>query len=134
MQNKIIPYNPKLRQYARQLRNNSTATEIILWKNIRKRAYGVQFHRQVPLLDYIVDFYCHEIMLAIEVDGTIHEYKYQYDKRRQERLEERGIRFLRFTNTEIRNELFSVLLAIQQRVEELKANIDTPAALALKGT
>ena len=73
MRNKIIPYNPKLKLLARELRKNSTLSEVLLWQNIKQRGYGVQFHRQVPMLDYIVDFYCHEIGLAIEIDGSSHE-------------------------------------------------------------
>ena len=66
--NDIIPYRPHLREYARELRNNPTEEEKILWKHLRKKQIlGYQFHRQVPLLDYIVDFYCHELKLAITV-------------------------------------------------------------------
>ena len=119
MRNKIIPYNPELRAYARILRKNSTLPEVILWQHIRKRAFGIQFHRQVPMLDYIVDFYCHEIGLAIEVDGSSHDHKFLYDARRQGRLEQEGLQFLRFTNDEILNDLFNVLLAIETKVDEL---------------
>jgi len=56
MRNKIIPYNPKLKEYARYLRNNSTLSEVLLWQKIKNKSFEVQFHRQVPLLDYIVDF------------------------------------------------------------------------------
>ena len=52
----IIPYNPKLREFARYLRNNSTLSEVLLWKEIKNKALGVEFKRQVPILDYIVDF------------------------------------------------------------------------------
>lgn len=93
MKNKIIPYDPKLKELARQLRKNSTLSEILLWQKIKNRTYGVQFHRQVPLLDYIVDFYCHELMLAIEVDGNSHDHKYEYDCKRQHRLEKEGVGF-----------------------------------------
>lgn len=79
MRNKIIPYNPKLKEYARYLRNNSTLSEVLLWQKIKNKSFGVQFHRQVPLLDYIVDFYCHELMLVIEIDGNSHDFKYDYD-------------------------------------------------------
>lgn len=54
MRNKIIPYHPELKFYARELRKKSTLCEVILWQKIRKRALGVQFHRQVPMLNYIV--------------------------------------------------------------------------------
>ena len=119
MPNKIIPYKPYLREYARVLRKNSTLSEIILWKHIKKRGLGVQFHRQVPMLDYIVDFYCHEIGLAIEVDGKIHDYSYLTDAKRQGRLEEEGVQFIRFSNSEIKHHLFHVLQALQTKVDEL---------------
>lgn len=119
MPNKIIPYRPELRDLARSLRKNSTLSEVILWQNIKKRALGVQFHRQVPMLDYIVDFYCHEIGLAIEIDGSSHDHKFLYDARRQGRLEKEGVQFIRFTDEEVKKELFSVLLALEEKVKEL---------------
>lgn len=118
--NKIIPYNPKLKAYARKLRKESTLAEVLLWMKIKNRSLGVQFHRQVPLLDYIVDFYCHELMLAIEIDGNSHDYKYKYDIHRQGRLEEKGVVFLRFSNIDIKNQMFMVLLSIEEKIEELK--------------
>ena len=95
VKNKIIPYNPKLKEYARQLRKNSTLAEVLLWKNIKNKALGVQFHRQVPMLDCIVDFYCHELMIAIEIDGDSHEHRYFEDKARQNNLEDYGVQFIR---------------------------------------
>lgn len=71
---KIIPYKPYLKQLARNLRNNSTVSEIILWKYLQgKQMKGYDFHRQKPLGNYIVDFYCNELMLAIEIDGDSHD-------------------------------------------------------------
>lgn len=80
MKNKIIPYNPKLKEFARQLRKNSTLSEVLLWEKLKQRSMGVQFHRRVPLLEYIVDFYCHELQLAIEIDGVSHDFKYDKDQ------------------------------------------------------
>jgi len=119
MTNKIIPYNPKLKELARQLRKNSTLSEVLLWQKIKQKGYGVQFHRQVPLLEYIVDFYCHELKLAIEVDGDSHNFKEDYDSKRQKELEAYSIIFLRFTDIEIKQNMFSVLLAIEQKIELL---------------
>ncbi|SHJ06163.1 endonuclease domain-containing protein [Pseudozobellia thermophila] len=124
MKNKIIPYDPKLKELARQLRKNSTLSEVLLWQNIKNRAYTVQFHRQVPLLDYIVDFYCHELMLAIEIDGNSHDYKYEYDSTRQGRLEKEGVRFLRLTDEEVKQEMFSVLLKIEETIKQLKEKME----------
>ena len=91
MNSKIIPYNPKLREFARQLRNNSTLSEVLLWKQIKGKALGVEFKRQVPMLEYIVDFYCQEIGLAIEVDGNIHDFRYLEDTQRQQEIEKYGV-------------------------------------------
>ncbi|MBP0905771.1 endonuclease domain-containing protein [Mariniflexile gromovii] len=120
MRNKIIPYNPELKLLARQLRKNSTLPEVLLWQNIKQRGYGVQFHRQVPMLNYIVDFYCHEIGLAIEIDGVTHEYAYLYDSKRQGELEVYGVTFLRFSNEEVKKNMFSVLLVIEETVRRLQ--------------
>ena len=119
MANKIIPYKPELREYARFLRKNSTLSEVLLWMKIKNKVYGVQFHRQVPMLDYIVDFYCHEIGLAIEIDGNSHDYKYEYDAKRQGRLEKEGVIFIRFSDIEVKKDMFSVLFALEHKIEEL---------------
>ena len=120
MKNKIIPYNQRLTEYARYLRNNSTLAEILLWQKIKRKALSVEFHRQVPMLNYIVDFYCHELMLAIEIDGNSHDFKYEYDTNRQGELETWGVQFIRFTDVEVKKEIFSVILAIEQQIEQLK--------------
>jgi very-short-patch-repair endonuclease len=119
VKNKIIPYDPKLKILARQLRKNSTLPEVLLWQNIKQRAYGVQFHRQVPMLNYIADFYCHELRLVIEIDGESHEHSFLYDAKRQSDIEAYGVIFLRFSNDEIKNNMFSVLLVIEETIKEL---------------
>lgn len=119
MRNKIIPYHPALKLLARQLRKNSTLPEVLLWQNIKQRAYAVQFHRQVPMLNYIVDFYCHEIGLAIEIDGSSHDHSFIYDSKRQGELETYGVTFLRSSNEEVKKNMFSVLLVIEKTVKEL---------------
>ncbi len=116
----IIPYNPKLREFARYLRNNSTLSEVLLWKEIKNKALGVEFKRQVPILDYIVDFYCQELKLAIEVDGHIHDFRYVEDKVRQEQIEQWGITFIRFSNEDIKTNMFSVVLSLESKIDELK--------------
>ena len=119
MANKIIPYNPILKALARQLRKNSTLAEVLLWQKIKQKGYGVQFHRQVPLLEYIVDFYCHELMLVIEVDGDSHDFKDENDAKRQQDLEAQGITFLRFSDTDVKKNMFSVLGVVEETVADL---------------
>ncbi|MGV2481542.1 UNVERIFIED_CONTAM: DUF559 domain-containing protein, partial [Salmonella enterica subsp. enterica serovar Weltevreden] len=74
MKNKILPYNPALKELAQRLRKQGILSEVLLWKKIKNKSLGVEFHRQVPLDNYIVDFYCHELMLAIEIDGNSHDH------------------------------------------------------------
>jgi len=123
--NKIIPYQMDLKSKARRLRKNSTYSEILLWQEIKNRQLGYQFHRQVPLLDYIVDFYCHELRLAIEVDGKCHESDsaMHYDAGRQMRLEECGIRFLRFHYERMKSDINKVLEAIRAWIERVRPSL-----------
>ena len=118
MSNKIIPYRSDLKELARSLRKNQTEAEKHLWDAIRRKKLGVEFHRQVPILDFIVDFYCHEIGLAIEVDGSIHDTQFLEDAHRAGQIEQYGIKILRFTNEAIFKNIKSVLVLIQAEIEE----------------
>ncbi|TDQ32673.1 endonuclease domain-containing protein [Zeaxanthinibacter enoshimensis] len=125
MKNKIIPYNPELRRYAQELRKNSTLSEVLLWDHIKKKALGVEFHRQVPLLHFIVDFYCHELQLVVEIDGDSHLHKYEYDVRRQGNLEKLGLSFIRFTDHQVKQELFSVIIDLEERIQVPRSSPET---------
>ena len=120
MRNKIIPYGRNLKQFARKLRNNSTRSEILLWKRIRKKALGVQFHRQVPIGGFIVDFYCHELKLAIEIDGSSHDDQLHKDQYRQHKLEKYGIKFLRFPDQTVKRSISNVVWAIIDTIQEMQ--------------
>ena len=117
----LIPYDPKLKQRSRQLRNNSTLSEVLLWNQLkRKQMKGYQFLRQKPLDHYIVDFFCYDLMLAIEIDGSSHDDKLEEDEIRQERLESFGVRFLRFTDRDVKKNLEGVLQCIEAWIEEFE--------------
>ena len=75
---------------------------------------GYDFHRQRPIDRYIVDFFCSELALAIEIDGDSHDDRYEVDSYRQSRLEAQGIRFLRFSDMEIKNNIDGVLEFIKK--------------------
>ena len=110
-----LPYNSRLKKFARELRKHSTLAEVLLWQNLKRRQRnGYDFHRQRPVDEYILDFFCPELMLAIEIDGGSHKLKGQHDEKRQRRLEAMGIQFLRFKETEVRRNLDGVLRAIEQ--------------------
>ncbi len=88
---------------AKDLRNNPTHSEIVLWGYLKQRPLTFKFRRQHPIANYIVDFYCHELKLIIEVDGNIHANRKVLinDIERQTFLETNRLHFLRFTNNEV---------------------------------
>lgn len=96
MKNTILPYNPALKELAKQLRKQGVLSEVLLWQKIKNKSLGIEFHRQVPIDNYIVDFYCHELMLAIEIDGNSHiNTDVQInDDARQKTIEKLGVIFI----------------------------------------
>ena len=121
MRRKIITYKHYLKEYARKLRKNMTLSEVLLWNHLKRRQMcGLQFNRQRPIDNYIVDFYCKDLQLAIEIDGSSHysEEAQEKDKIRQEKLESLGVRFLRFDNSEINQDMPNVLRAIEGWIVE----------------
>lgn len=122
MKNKIIPYNPKLKELAQRLRKQQILGEALLWKQLRGKAFGVEFHRQVPMLEYIVDFYCHELMLVIEIDGLTHNFEgaEERDAERQLAIEAYGVTFLRLNDADIKKNMPGVIRIIENTVDLLK--------------
>jgi len=113
-----IYYNPSLKQKARELRNNSTLSEVLLWIELKElKKYGYDFHRQKPIDNYIVDFFCYKLMLAIEIDGVSHGRRAEKDEKRQKRLENLGIKFLRFDDLEIKWNVDAVMKKIKGWIE-----------------
>lgn len=111
----ILPYREDLIDKARKLRKKSTPGERAIWDALRrKQVLGFEFRRQRPVDSFILDFYCKECMLAIEIDGSSHYYKQEYDTIRQKRLESMGITFLRFSETDAKNHTESVVLEIEK--------------------
>jgi very-short-patch-repair endonuclease len=116
MKRRIIPYNTILKAFARQLRNNSTKSEIKLWQFLKnKQMYDYDFHRQKPLLNFIADFYCYELNLVIELDGYSHifEETLQKDKIKEDELKKVGLDILRFDDDEVMNDIDNVLRTIE---------------------
>jgi very-short-patch-repair endonuclease len=111
----IIPYSPKLKEFARKLRNDSTFTEILLWNYLKgKQMQGYDFDRQRPIDNFIVDFYCKNLHLAIEVDGESHYANPDRDKKKDQRLNELGVTVLRFDDMDVRHKLDKVLEEIEK--------------------
>ncbi|MDO8550422.1 MAG: endonuclease domain-containing protein [Ignavibacteria bacterium] len=90
-----------------------------MWMFLKnKQMLGYDFHRQKPLDEYIVDFFCNELMLTIEIDGLSHYNSQEYDRKRQEKLESIGIRFLRFEDDEVFYNITKVLDIIEKWIIE----------------
>ena len=101
-----------------------TLSEVLLWQEIRKnQLLGHQFHRQVPMLDFILDFYCHELKLAIEIDGVSHDF--EKDKLRDKRLAEYEVAVLRFDDKDVKRDIREVLNHIYYTIEQLRKNTPT---------
>lgn len=122
------PYNKNLKYNARQLRNNMTEAEQKLWLRLRqKQILGLQFYRQKPILNFIVDFYCPAASLIIECDGSQHlnEKGLQYDLVRDQALTQLNLTVLRFNNLQILHELDAVIQTIENVI--LSQHADNPS-------
>ena len=119
---KIIPYNKNLKALARKLRNDMTFGEVLLWNQLKQdQLWGFDFDRQRCIVNYIVDFYCKDLMLAIEIDGMshYHEEAFLKDDIRQNKLESLGVKFIRFTEAETKYEMQNVIRFIEGKVIEI---------------
>jgi very-short-patch-repair endonuclease len=92
--------------------------EVLLWRHLKGRQRrGVDFHRQKPIDEYIVDFFAPELMLAVEIDGDTHRFKEQEDIERQQKLEALGISFLRISDRRVKTGIDYVIHAIDDWIE-----------------
>jgi len=120
-----INYNPKLKELARKLRNNSTKSEIKLWQCLKgKKMMGYVFNRQKPINNIIVDFFCNKLKLVIELDGYTHTFEEIAikDKLKEEKLQALGISVLRFWDEDVAKDLEGVLKVIQDFIRRFERN------------
>ncbi len=132
---KKIFNNTRFKKGRRRLRNDMTGAECTLWKHLRRRNIrGFKFRRQFSIDSYILDFYCPQLKLAIEVDGDSHltDEELEYDKKRQNYIEKYEIQFLRFFNGEIYNDIDNVIVRIIDKINELTL-LTTSASPLIKG-
>lgn len=95
-----------------------TNTEKILWQQLRTNKLGWHFRRQQIIHGYIVDFYCHQKSLIIEIDGEIHDHQIEEDKERENALREYGFHIIRFKNEDVKRNLYQVLAKIRRFCED----------------
>lgn len=128
----IIKYNPKLKELARELRRNATKSEVRLWQRLKRdQMHGYDFHRQKPIDEYIVDFFCNKLRLAIEVDGYSHQLEeiWEKDVIKTKRLNELGIQVFRFADHQVLNDMDNVLRVIEEYIFQFEANRPTPPSI-----
>ena len=105
----------------RFLRRNMTSAERIIWDELRKYKLGFKFRRQFSIGNYILDFYCPQKRLAIEIDGEVHQFQKEYDHVREVFLEEYNINILRFKNSEVKNHIQKAPSEIKNHLTQDKA-------------
>lgn len=123
-ENMFYGAGPLIFQKASELRNQMTPAEEVLWNNIHINQWKLKFRRQHPISNYIADFYCHNIKLVIELDGSIHDLEETkiIDKQREQDLIGLGLTVLRFKNEEIFKNLSSVLTTISTTISKLQSS------------
>ena len=123
--NTTMFYNakPTIFERAKLLRANMTDAELKLWSYLRNNKLGVRFKAQHPIDLFIADFYCHQVKLVVEVDGSIHNLQADYDEGRTEEIERFGIVVIRFANDEVIHHIDKVLISIQATIKSQKALI-----------
>ena len=124
--------HPIILAHAREMRHPQTSAETIVWKVLRNKSTGYKFRRQHPIDMFIIDFYCAEAKLLIEIDGDSHFIPKQeeYDKARTEYLEDLGYKLIRFTNNDVRYNIHviadQIMRTVENRISELMNKHNEP--------
>ena len=116
--------SPDKLHFAREQRRKPTRAEEALWQALRGGALGARFRRQHPIGDFVLDFYCAEAKLAVEVDGSTHDERPGYDGWRDSELQRRGIRTVRFASDVVESDLAGVLRRLRASLPPI-ADADT---------
>ena len=131
-QGNLFQYNKDLKSFAKYNRNNMTKAEVCLWKFVigNKQMLGYQFRRQRPVLNYIADFLCKELMLIIEVDGLTHLSQEVSDKDdiREKELATIGFKVLRFSDIEVLNDIQNVSRVIEFFIKDFQEKTEPSIA------
>lgn len=110
-----LPYNPALNAHAKALRKAGNLAEVLLWNQLKNmQLHGLDFDRQKIIGNYIVDFYCAERQVVLEVDGTSHDSKFEYDTQRDAFLKGLGLTVIHLLDTDVKNNLAGVMAFLQQ--------------------
>ena len=112
-----LPYNPSLTKYVRDKRKAGILSEVLFWQQVHKGSFhNIDFDRQRIIGNYIVDFYVKKLGLVIEIDGSSHDEKQEYDAKRQRYLEGLGLRVYRITDFDVKNNLEIVMIDLENYI------------------
>ena len=114
-----LPYNIKLKSRARALRKAGVLSEVIFWLQVHKGMFWkIDFDRQRIIGNYIVDFYVKTLGLVIEIDGSSHNDKEEYDQKRDDYLISLGLRVYRISDLRVKHDLNNVMMELEQYIVE----------------
>jgi len=117
--NLSLPQNEKLKDKSKELRKAGVLSEVLFWKRVnKKQLLGLDIDRQKIIGNYIVDFYVKQLGLVIEIDGSSHNDKYEYDLKRIEYLESLGLNIVRIDDLDVKKNLESVVQYIEKYIIE----------------
>ncbi len=116
----MLKYNPNLKKYAQDNRKAGNLSEALLWLQLKGTKMKYNFHRQKPIGNYIVDFFCPKLNLVIEIDGVSHDDKRESDVVRETYLKSLGLNLIRFDDREIKLQMDSVLEFIRNTVYDIE--------------
>jgi very-short-patch-repair endonuclease len=110
-----LPYNPKLKERARNLRKARNLPEVLFWNRVKKHQFmDLDFDRQKIIGNYIADFYCSTQNVVIEIDGPIHKDRVEYDRERDLFMESLGLKIIRIPSEQILFHLDQVMISLQE--------------------
>ncbi|HOK10602.1 MAG TPA: DUF559 domain-containing protein, partial [Candidatus Hydrogenedens sp.] len=128
-----LPYNSDLKERARELRKAGNLSEVLFWKRVRNRQFmNLDFDRQKIIGNYIVDFFIKDIGVVIEIDGSSHVDKEEYDKERDEYLKNIGLKVIHIKDEDVRHNLDGVMEYLKEELTPLKEG-GTPLAPLKEG-
>jgi len=124
---KDLPYNPKLREKAKELRKAGNLAEVLFWKSVKNKQFlGLDFDRQKIIGNYIVDFYCKDLGFVVEIDGESHDFKGNYDEERDKYLKTFGLEVFHFKDKDIKENLDGIIKYLKQGIKNTPSLRDTP--------
>ena len=118
----FYPYNPRLKQFSRDLRNHGQRSEALLWRCLKGKKTGYLFLRQRPILNYIADFFCYKLKLVVEIDGGSHfsAEAQEHDAERDRQMQAIGLTVIRVKDSDVRKDPEMIAKGIIEQIQELE--------------